>query len=194
MFSPFRGGPGGPPLPMAPGGPRGGPRPGGGGAGRLSLGGSLSSSVRPSCANSSVSQLSMPRAHAPPPLQEVRAQLRHKCTKGKRTKISSAVGEVLSDFAAISSNDLGAGLLFTSRNGFLETGLGDGSSNGEAGLFGREFGETARFRKGLFDARFKVKPGPLPVCRREKSRSVNWPNKLSEVGSWQQMKQQSRFI
>ena len=45
-----------------------------------------------------------------------------------------------------------------SRKGFLETGRGGGSSKGEAGLVGREAGEAARLRKGLFDERLMVRP------------------------------------
>ena len=71
------------------------------------------------------------------------------------------MGDALSLVAMVSGDfvDFAAG----SRNGFLETGRGDGSSKGEAGLLGMEFGEAALFLKGLLEDRLRVKPGALPI-------------------------------
>lgn len=61
-----------------------------------------------------------------------------------------------------------------SRKGFLETGRGGGSSNGERGgggekLLGPPLGEGAPLRKGLFDERLSVNPGDRPADE------VGWP-------------------
>lgn len=47
-------------------------------------------------------------------------------------------------------------VVFGSRNGFRDTGLGEGSSKGEAGLW--RLGDTARLRNGLLDDRLSSNP------------------------------------
>lgn len=79
--------------------------------------------------------------------------------------MSSAEGDALSFEEAILSGELtlstGPPAEGRSRKGFLDVGLGGGSSKGELGAGERAPGDTARLRKGLFDPRFKVRPGLL---------------------------------
>lgn len=67
----------------------------------------------------------------------------------KLTNISSADMDLWSELFDMASGDLKGGGL--SRNGFRETGLGGGSSKGDAG-------DAARLRKGLFEERLRLKP------------------------------------
>ena len=77
--------------------------------------------------------------------------------------MSSAVGDVLSFGTDMLSGDLTLSLAPVvegrSKKGFLEVGLGGGSSNGEASAGDRLLGETARLRKGLLEPKFRVRPG-----------------------------------
>lgn len=99
------------------------------------------------------------------------------------TNNSSAEGDFASLADAMLSGDFTRSmgncvvmLLFElgSRKGFLETGRGGGSSNGERGgggekLLGPPLGEGAPLRKGLFDERLRVNPGDRPADE------VGWP-------------------